>query len=136
MSEVKFFKMACGNKSVSTQTLMWEGDGLLEDVNGKGVEELAGTVLALLVEARVFRLLGCGAMDVPVEAQTSPLLPSPPRPRVPQHLVSLSGCDAYRYARCPCAVRSLWLAGRQLVVRIPVAGGGRLTLLRIPCGPY
>ena len=99
---------------------MWKGDRLLEDVNGKCVEELMGTVLVLLVEASVFRLLGCCAMDVPIETQTSPLPPSPSA--VCQCLISLS-CDAYNYARCPCALRSLLLVGGQLVVRIQEVRG-------------
>lgn len=56
---------------------MWKGGRLLEDVNGKCVEELMGTILVLLVEASVFRLLGFCAMDVSREAQVSPFTPFP-----------------------------------------------------------
>lgn len=44
---------------------MWKDDRLLEDANGKCVEELMGTLLVLLVEGDVFGLLGCCAMDRP-----------------------------------------------------------------------
>lgn len=50
---------------------------LLEDVSSKCVEQLMRTILVLLVEAAVPRLLGCCAMDVPIGAQTHPLPPSP-----------------------------------------------------------
>lgn len=71
----------------------------------------------LLVEANVFRVLGCCAIDVPIEAQTGP---SPPA--VSHCLISLSCCDASTYASCPCAFRGLLLVDRQLVVRIQEAG--------------
>lgn len=110
--------------------LMWKDDRLLEDVNGKCVEELMGSILVLLVEANVFRLLGCCAMDDPIEAQTSPLPHS--SPAIPQCLISLSCCDAYEYARCPCTLRSLFLVERQLVVRIQEVRGC-LDLLHFFC---
>lgn len=61
-------------------------------------------MLVLLVEANGFGLLGCCAMDVPIEPQTSPLPICPLV--VPQWLMALSCRDAYEYAGCPCALRS------------------------------
>lgn len=57
--------------------LMWKDGRLLEDVNGKCVEELMGIILVLLVEASFLRLLGCCAMDVSREAETSSFTPFP-----------------------------------------------------------
>lgn len=51
-----------------------------------------------------FELLGCCAMDVSIEPQSSPLPVCPLV--VPHWLMALSCCDAYEYARCPCALRS------------------------------
>lgn len=73
-------------------------------MNGRSVEELKGMVLVLLVEANGFGLLGCRAVDVPIEPQLGPCPLCPPV--VPQWLMALSCCDAYEYARCPCALRS------------------------------
>lgn len=64
---------------------------------------IKGDGVGSMVETNGFGLLGCWPMDVPIEPQTSPLPLHPPV--VPQWLMLLSCCDAYEYARCPCALR-------------------------------
>lgn len=89
--------------------LVWRYDRLLAQMESKCVE-FQGNLLVQLWKPMFPSCWDAVLRMVLVDIGTCPLPSSPPS--VTQWLISVSGCDGYKYGRSPCDLSCLLLVGK------------------------